>query len=86
MTPTRVSVHEAKTHLSRLLRDVQAGKEIIITSNGKPVAKLAAAEKVKKKRVFGDLKHLADQYPIPDDFDEPMPDEWFFPDEDKFNK
>ena len=80
-----VSVHEAKTHLSRLLKQVQAGEEIIITSSGKPVAKLSAAPKL-KKRILGDLEHLAAQYPIPADFDEPMPDEWFFPDPKKFNR
>ncbi len=82
-----VSVHEAKTHLSRLLRRVQAGEEIIITSSGKPVGKLSSAPPPqKKKRISGDLAHLAHLYPIPDNFDKPMPNEWFFPDEDKFNK
>ncbi len=80
------SVHEAKTHLSRLIRQVQAGEEVMITSNGKRVAKVSAPESPKKKRIIGDLAHLAHLYPIPDDFDEPMPDEWFFPDENKFNK
>ena len=35
-----VGVHEAKTHLSRLLERVSAGEEIVITRRGKPVAKL----------------------------------------------
>jgi prevent-host-death family protein len=39
MTST-VNIHEAKTHLSRLLSRVQAGEEIIISKAGKPLAKL----------------------------------------------
>ena len=39
--PTRVvNVHEAKTHLSRLLRDVEAGQEIEIARDGKPIARI----------------------------------------------
>jgi antitoxin (DNA-binding transcriptional repressor) of toxin-antitoxin stability system len=77
------SVHEAKTHLSRLLKKVQAGEEIIITSSGRPVAKLSAPPK-KKKRILGDLE--GQPYYIAPDFDEPMPDEWFDDPEDPLNK
>ena len=35
-----VSVYDAKTHLSRLLGDVEAGQEVTITRHGKPVARL----------------------------------------------
>jgi prevent-host-death family protein len=38
-----VNVHEAKTHLSRLLKRVEAGEEIIVARAGKPVAKLVPA-------------------------------------------
>lgn len=78
-----VSVHEAKTHLSRLLKQVKAGEEIIITHSGTPVAKLSAVEG-RKLRVPGDLAHLAHKIHIPDDFDAPMPEEWFGR-EDKFD-
>ena len=37
-----VNVHEAKTHLSRLLAQVEAGEEVTIARNGKPVARLVA--------------------------------------------
>ena len=50
-----VNVHEAKTHLSRLLARVEAGEEIIIARNGKPVARLARCEK-RGKRQFGAMK------------------------------
>ena len=42
---TQVSVHEAKTHLSRLLHDVECGEEVIIARNGKPIAKLVPLER-----------------------------------------
>lgn len=44
-----VNVHEAKTHLSRLLEAAAAGEEIIIAKAGKPVAKLVPIEKPKRK-------------------------------------
>ena len=34
-----VNVHEAKTHLSRLLAEAEAGEDVVITRDGKPVAK-----------------------------------------------
>lgn len=41
MKPRRTGVREAKARLSRLLRDVQRGKEWVITDRGKPVARLS---------------------------------------------
>ena len=65
-----VNVHEAKTHLSRLLEAAAAGEEIIIAKAGKPVAKLVPIEK--PKRIPGRLKGLirwSDAFfdPLPDD-------------------
>ncbi len=67
-----VGVHEAKTHLSRLLEDVAAGEEVTITRRGEPVARLVAPE-VRRKRVFG--AHRG-QIVIHDDFDDPLPEEF----------
>lgn len=39
-----VNVHEAKTHLSKLLARVEEGEEIVIARSGKPVAKLSRYE------------------------------------------
>jgi len=39
---TQVNVHEAKTHLSRLLEQVEAGEEVVISRAGRPVARLVA--------------------------------------------
>lgn len=65
------SVHEAKTHLSRLLARVEAGEEVIITRAGKPVAKLVAIP-TKAKRVLGE--DVGKGW-IADDFDAPLPEE-----------
>jgi prevent-host-death family protein len=40
MKPKHVNIHQAKTHLSKLLREVEKGAEIIIAHGGSPVAKL----------------------------------------------
>ena len=66
-----VNVHEAKTHLSRLLAQVEAGEEVVIARNGKPVAKLAPVRK-RGKRQFGAMKGLIS---IDDRFFEPLPEE-----------
>jgi prevent-host-death family protein len=41
-----VNVHEAKTHLSRLLQRVEAGEEIVIGRAGRPVARLVPMDRV----------------------------------------
>jgi prevent-host-death family protein len=38
--PSHVNIHEAKTHLSRLVERVEAGEEVVIDRAGKPVARL----------------------------------------------
>jgi len=50
-----VSLHVAKTHLSRLIARAEAGEEIVIARGRKPVAKLVPIA-AKPKRVFGALK------------------------------
>lgn len=67
---TEVGIHEAKTHLSRLLRRVAAGEEIVIAKSGKPVARLIPV-KAPKLRKLGQDKGLVE---IPADFDAPLPD------------
>jgi prevent-host-death family protein len=67
-----VGVHEAKTHLSRLLDDVAAGDEVVITRRGQEVARLVAVDTKRRVPVFGlDEGKLG----IPDDFDAPLPPE-----------
>lgn len=50
-----VNVHEAKTNLSRLLVQVEAGEEVVIARNGEPVARLVRVQKL-GKRQFGSWK------------------------------
>jgi len=45
-----VNVHEAKTHLSRLLARVEAGEEVVIARAGKPVARLVPIEQLAPRR------------------------------------
>ncbi len=66
-----VNIHEAKTHLSRLLKRVAAGEEIVISRAGKPVARLMPLESA-KERVLGRDRGL---FIVPEDFDEPLPEE-----------
>jgi len=52
-----VTVHEAKTHLSRLLRRVEAGEEILIRRGREPIARLVPARGAAAPRVlWGDLR------------------------------
>lgn len=65
-----VNIHEAKTHLSRLVERAAAGEEVIIAKAGKPMARLAPLEKpVKKKREPGALKG---KIWMAENFDAPM--------------
>ena len=49
----QVNIHEAKTHLSRLLAQVAAGEEVVIAKSGKPLAKLTPISDVKPRRTLG---------------------------------
>jgi prevent-host-death family protein len=53
---TSVSVHEAKTHLSRLLREIAEGGEIEITNRNRVVARIVPPAPAKKKPLLGALK------------------------------
>jgi prevent-host-death family protein len=64
-----VGVHEAKTHLSRLLEDVQGGEEVVITRRGEEVARLVPP-RGRPVRQFGVDRG---RYAVPDDFDAPLP-------------
>jgi len=48
-----VNIHEAKTHLSKLLRRVTAGEEIVIARAGKPVARLVPVAEPPRPRELG---------------------------------
>jgi prevent-host-death family protein len=71
MKRVQVNVHEAKTHLSRLLEEVEAGEEIILARAGKPVAMLSPLRDKARRRKLGVLDG---RFTIPDDFNAPLPD------------
>ncbi len=64
-----VNVHDAKTHLSRLLERVRQGEQIVIARAGTPVAILSPIEQPGGKRTPGD-----DRVVIHPDFDAPLPE------------
>ncbi len=55
---TQVNMHEAKTHLSRLVEALVSGneKEVTISRNGRPAVRMMAIENERPKRVFGFAK------------------------------
>ena len=65
-----VNVHQAKTHLSRLLAQAEAGEDVIIARNGKPVARLVPCQPP-GKRQFGAWRN---RIVIDDSFFEPLPE------------
>ena len=66
-----VNVHEAKTQLSKLLEEVEAGARVIIARAGKPVAVLGPYKAAVRRRRLG---LFAGQVTLRDDFDELPPD------------
>ena len=66
----RVTIHAAKTHLSRLIRRAQAGEEIVIARGKEPVARLVPVAGTDRRRVFGAMRGRAR---VGDAFFEPLP-------------
>lgn len=66
-----VNIHEAKTHLSKLLEEVSNGQEIVIAKSGKPMAKLTGIKPAKPMRKPGFLKGKVN---IADNFDAALPE------------
>lgn len=67
-----INVHAAKTQLSRLIDQVNAGEEVVITRHGRPVARLVPVAAA-GPRTPGLLEGKG--YWIADDFDAPLPDD-----------
>lgn len=65
-----INIHEAKTHLSRLVDEVSAGEEIVIAKAGKPLARLIPFQRRTSRRKLG---VLAGRFSVPDNFDAPLP-------------
>lgn len=66
-TPQQVGIHEAKTHLSRLVREVEGGAEIILTRDGAPVARITGVPDATS--VASSYGLFKGQFELPEDFD-----------------
>ena len=69
----QVNVHEAKSQLSRLLAQVEAGEDIVIARNGVPVARLVPTSRQAGKRQPGRWKGIVK---LDDSFFDPLPEEF----------
>lgn len=67
----KYNVHEAKTHLSKLLERVAAGEEVIIAKSGVPVARLVPAAPVQERSLGTEKGRVF----VADDFDAPLPED-----------
>jgi prevent-host-death family protein len=69
----QVNVHEAKTHLSRLLSRVAAGEQIVISKAGRPIARLVPIKgpRTGKRRLGRDREKIR----VAPDFNAPLPPE-----------
>jgi prevent-host-death family protein len=70
-----VNVHEAKTHLSRLIQEAVEGESFIIARAGKPLVKVVALEEAKPKRVKQRFGFMRGEFEVPEDFDTMCEDE-----------
>lgn len=69
----QVNLHEAKTQLSRLVARVQAGEDVVIAKNHRPVARLVVFEQAEgEQRPLGLARG---RIRMTDDFDAPLPEE-----------
>lgn len=64
-----VNIHEAKTHLSRLVDDAARGEAFIIAKAGKPMVKVIALDSPESAQIRR-LGFLSGEISVPDDFDE----------------
>jgi len=67
---TQVTIHEAKTQLSKLIQMALDGEEVIIAKRDKPLVKLVVIPEAKPQRRLGMYPDLVTY--IADDFDEPL--------------
>jgi prevent-host-death family protein len=67
-----INIHAAKTQLSRLVEDAAAGEEIVIAKAGKPIARLCPLATPPQQRILGRLRG---KIHVPDNFDDPLPDD-----------
>ncbi len=69
---TQVTIHQAKTHLSRLINQVLSGEDVIIAKGRNPLVKIVPLPNVYIQRKIGTQKNLI--IAMGDDFNEPLED------------
>lgn len=67
-----INIHEARTHLSKIVDQVATGAEVIIAKAGKPMARVVPLERAPQPKKLGLLKG---QVKVPDEFNAPLDDE-----------
>jgi len=67
----QVNIHQAKTNLSKLIKKVVNGEEVVIAKGNKPLVKMVGLVSQKSKRKIGSAKGVIS---ISDTFDEPLED------------
>jgi len=67
----KVNIHEAKTHLSRLIQEVVDGGEVVIARDNVPLVQLVLLDSAKSARILGTAKG---KVTLAADFDEPLAD------------
>jgi prevent-host-death family protein len=73
VTMTTINVEDIQRDLQSYLQQVEAGETVVIVRGGKPVAEIRpVAASLKSPRPFG---LCAGQFTVPDDFDDPLPEE-----------
>jgi len=68
---SKVNIHEAKTHLSRLIQEVVDGGEVVIARDNVPLVQLVLLDTAKSARILGTAKG---KVTLAADFDEPLAD------------
>lgn len=71
--PKQVNLYEAKTHLSQLVKEAAAGREIIIAKAGEPMARLVPL--VTESKPMREPGQWKGKIWIADDFDDPLPED-----------
>lgn len=65
-----VNIYDAKTRLSQLVDKAAAGEDVVVSRNGKPLARITRLDAPKRRIRFGVLKG---KLTVPEDFDAPLP-------------
>ncbi len=68
----QVTIHEAKTHLSRLIQQALEGEDIVIAKGQKPLVRLEVLSQVQEQRRLGGARGIVTS--MTDDFDDPLED------------